>query len=208
VNSGRRSRWIIPVGGIACYALLALAVHLGMLDAVDAAVRSVSRPGDVWGPLQFRAALVVEGLRPAQLAAPLLLVAAMLSVLRRSLRPLAVMAVVGGAVIIVTLGSKWVMAHSDPQATPVSHGSFPSGHTVSVIVAFGLVVLLLRPGTRWGWMLPAFMGCLMGWALIVVGMHPATDVVGAGMLAAAALGSAREAGLDHWARNRQKGERI
>jgi membrane-associated phospholipid phosphatase len=194
----------MPISVTACYALLALAVQLGILDVVDAALRHASRPGDVWGPSQMRAGLIVQKLRPDHLVVPLLLAAAMLSLLRRSLRPFAVMAVVGVPVIILTLGTKFAMARPDPHATPFGHGgSFPSGHTISVIVTFGLVVLLLRPGTRWGWILPALVGCLMGWALVVVAMHWATDVVGGGLLAAAALGSARATGLGRWASERQ-----
>jgi membrane-associated phospholipid phosphatase len=110
---------------------------------------------------------------------------------------------VGGPVIIVTLGTKWVMAHTETDAMPVAHGSFPSGHTVSVIVAFGLVALLLRPRTRWGWVLPGVMGCLMAWAVLVAAVHPATDVLGAGLLAIAAVGSARATGLGQWACDRR-----
>jgi hypothetical protein len=157
MNWVRRTKWIIPLGAITCYALLTLAVHLRILDALDIAVRSASRPGDVWGPVQIRAARIVHWLQPVHLAAPLLLVVAVLSMLRRSLRPFAVMAVVGGLVIIVALGTKWVMAHTETDATPVAHGSFPSGHVVSVIIVFGLVVLLFRPCTRWAWMVPASM---------------------------------------------------
>ncbi len=199
VTKRTRSRWILPVGVTACYALLTLAVHLRMLDSLDIAVRSLTHAGEVWGPVQIRAARVVHGLQPSHVALPLLLVVALASLLRCSLRPFAVMAVVGGLVVIVTLATKWIMAHTETDAMPVAHGSFPSGHTVSVIVAFGLVVLLLRPGTRWGWMLPAVMGCLMGWAVVVAAVHPATDVVGAGLLAIAALGCASATGLGHWA---------
>jgi membrane-associated phospholipid phosphatase len=199
----RRTQWIIPVAVTACYALFALGVHLRMLDSLDLAVRSATHVGEVWGPMQIRAAHVVRGLSPAHLAVPLLLIVLVVSLLRRSLRPLAVMAVVGGLSIFVTLGTKWVMAHSEGNQLPVAHGSFPSGHTVSVIVAFGLAVLLLRPGTRWGWLLPAFIGSLMGWAIVVAAVHPATDVLGAGLLGIAVLGSARAAGLGQWASRRQ-----
>ena len=203
VTKRTRTRWIIPVGVTACYVLFALGVHLRMLDALDMAVRSASRPGDVWGPLQIRAAQVVHGLQPARLALSLLLVVAILSLLRRSLRPFAVMAVVGVPVAIVTLGTKYVMAHSDPSTAPVGHGSFPSGHMVSVLIVFGLVVLLLRPRTRWGWLLPAVMGCVMGCALVLADIHPATDVIGAGLLAVAALAGANAARLGQWASVRQ-----
>ena len=203
-TSGRgRTKWIVPVVVAACYAIFTLAVHLRMLDFLDLAVRSAAHAGQVWGPVQIRAARIVHGLQPPHLVVPLVLVVVVLSLVRRSLRPLAVMAVVGGLVMIVTLGTKWLMAHTETSATPVAHGSFPSGHAVSIIIVFGIVVLLLRPGTRWGWMLPAVMGCLMAWALIVASVHPATDVVGAILLAVAALGAAKAAGLGQWASDRR-----
>jgi membrane-associated phospholipid phosphatase len=201
---GGATKWIIPVGIAAGYALLTLAVHLRLLDALDLAIRDVYRPDNVWGPLQIRADRFIKWLQPEHLAVPLLLLVAALSLLRRSLRPVVVLAAVGVPVAIATFGTKWVMAHSEGNPLPVAHGSFPSGHTVSVIVAIGLAVLLLRPGTRSGWILPAVMGCLMGWALVVVAMHPATDVIGAGLLAAAALASARAIGLGQWASDRRR----
>jgi membrane-associated phospholipid phosphatase len=202
-NRRGRTKWIIPVVVAACYALFTLAVHLRLLDFLDLAVRSAAHAGQVWGPVQIRAARIVHGLQPAHLVVPLVLVVVVLSLARRSLRPLAVMAVVGGLVIIVTLGTKWLMAHTETTATPVAHGSFPSGHAVSIIVVFGILVLLLRPRTRWGWMLPAVMGCLMAWALVVASVHPATDVMGAVLLAVAALGTAKVAGLGQWASDRR-----
>jgi membrane-associated phospholipid phosphatase len=208
VTKRRRIRWVIPIGVAVCYALLTLAVHLRMLDTLDIAVRRATHTGEVWGPVQIRAAHVVDALQPAHLAVPLLLVVAIVSLLRRSLRPFAVLAVVGGVVITVTLGTKWLMAHSDPGIFPVGHGSFPSGHTVSAIVAFGLAVLLLRPRTRWGWLLPACVGCLMGWAVVLAAVHPATDVVGAGLLAIAALASARALGLGQWAACERRTKKV
>jgi undecaprenyl-diphosphatase len=202
-NRRGRTKWIIPLVVGACYALFTLAVHLRMLDFLDVAVRSAAHAGQVWGPVQIRAARIVHGLQPVHLVVPLVLVVVVLSLVRRSLRPLAVTAVVGGLVMIVTLGTKWLMAHTETTAKPIAHGSFPSGHAVTIIVVFGIVVLLLRPRTRWGWMLPAVTGCLMGWALVVASVHPTTDVVGAILLAVAALGAARAAGLGQWASSRR-----
>jgi membrane-associated phospholipid phosphatase len=202
--AGGATRWIIPVGIAACYALLTLAVHLRLLDALDLAVRRVYGPVEVWGPLELRADRFVKLLQPGHLAVLLLLFVAALSLLRRSLRPIVVLAAVGMSVVIATLGTKWVMAHSEGNPLPVAHGSFPSGHTVVIIVALGLAVLLGRPDTRWGWIIPAVMGCLMGWALVVVAAHPATDVIGACVLAAAVLASARAIGLGQWASDRRR----
>jgi len=202
VTKRTRSRWIIPVAAIACYALFALAVHLRMVDSLDITVRSATHAGEVGGLVRLRANQIVRALSPDHLAVPLLLIGAVVSLLRRSLRPFAVMAAVGGLAIFMTLGTKWVMAHTEGNQWPVAHGSFPSGHAVSVIVAFGLAVLLLWPGTYWGWLLPAFIGSFMGGAIVVAAVHPATDVVGAGLLGIAVLGSAKAAGLGQWASNR------
>ena len=198
-SSRWRTKWIIPLGVTACYLAFALAVQLRILDSLDMAVRRATRTGVFWGPEQIRAARVVYWLQPGHLALPLLLLVAALSLVRRSLRPFVVAVVIGVPVIIVTLGTKWVMAHTETNATPVPHGSFPSGHTVTVIVVVGLAVLLLRPGTRWGWILPAFLGCVMGSALVLAWVHPATDVIGAGLLAVAALTGGQAAGLGEWA---------
>jgi membrane-associated phospholipid phosphatase len=200
----RYDTWVVPFGLTACYGLFAVAVHLRLFDDFDVAVRHAVHAGEVWGPTQIRANRVVDALRPTHLALPLLLVVAATSARRRTLRPFAVMMIVGFPVLIVTLGSKWVMAHWDPGTVPVGHGSFPSGHAVSVLTAFGVVVLLLRPGTRWGWMLPALMGCVMGVALVLASVHPATDVLGAGLLVAAVLTWATSARLGEWASRGQR----
>ncbi|MBO0885120.1 MAG: hypothetical protein J2P17_33275 [Mycobacterium sp.] len=200
---GRARGWlakcIIPLSATGCYALFALAVHFGMLDSLDLAVRKAAHVGEVWGPVQIRAARIVDDLAPPQLAVALFLFAAVIGIVRRSLRPLFVVALVGLPTAMVTLGTKWVMAHWNPGAPPLDHGSFPSGHTVSVIVVFGLFVAILRPATRWGWVLPAVMGCLMGTALVLAWVHPATDVIGGGLLALAALTGAQAAQLGRWA---------
>lgn len=195
------TKWVLPLGAAACYVLLALAVHLRLSDALDVAVRNASRPDEMWGPAQIRAARVVDLLRPAHLAWVLVAVVGVLSLLRHSLRPLGVTVVVGLPVAVVTLGSKWIMAHSESDASPIGHGSFPSGHAVSVIIVFGLLVMLARPITRWGWLVPALMGLLMGSALVLSQIHPVTDVIGAALLAVAALTGASAAGLGSWAAN-------
>ena len=194
-----RNPWIVPCGLAATYVLFLVAVHLRLLDNLDVSVNHAASPGGVWGPKQIRAARVVRALQPTHLAVPLLLVVAAFSLLRRSLRPLGSMLVVGVPVVVATLGSKWAMAHWDPTPGPVAHGSFPSGHMVSAVTAVGVLVLLLRPGTRWGWMLPAAMGCVMGSALVLAWVHPVSDVLGAGLLAAAALTAATAARLGQWA---------
>jgi membrane-associated phospholipid phosphatase len=195
---------MVPLGLTASYVVFTVAVHLRLLDHLDVALRHVARPGDVWGPAQIRAARLVNALQPSHLALLLGLVVTALSLRRRSLRPLVVMAVIGLPVVIVTLGTKWAMAHLDPRTVPVGHGSYPSGHAVFTVTAFGVAVLLLVPGSWWGWLLPAAMGCVMGVALVLAQVHPVTDVIGAGLLAAAALTGAAAARLGQWAFSSQR----
>lgn len=195
----RRRRWILPLGAAACYLLFCIAVHLRFVDALDLAVRRAARPGDVWGPIQIHAAKVVQALQPPRLAAGLLLIVGGLSLIRRSKRPIVAAASVGMPVVIVTVGTKWAMERWDPDIFPVGHGGFPSGHTVTAVVTVGVIVLLLRPHTRWGWIVPILIGWLVGGALILAEIHPATDVIGAGLLAATALTTASAANLGEWA---------
>jgi membrane-associated phospholipid phosphatase len=192
-------RWFVPAGIAACYVGFAVAVHLRTLDGLDIAVRRASYPGDHWGSLQLDAARFARALRPSHLLPLLLVVVAIVSALRRSLRPVAVLVVVGLPVVAATAATKWLMRRTDPGIYPVGHGSFPSGHTVVAAAAFGLVVLLIRPRTRWGWLVPAGTGAAMGSALLIAPTHPVTDVIGAGLLVAAALTGATAAGLGRWA---------
>lgn len=191
---------IVPIGVAACYLALAIAVHLRLLDPLDLAVRSASRPGDAWGRVQLDASGVADHLDPSRVATLLIAGAAAVSVARRTFRPLAAVAVVFVPVAVVVLASKWVMAHSAPDTGPVAHGSFPSGHTVTAVVSVGLLVLLMRQRPRWGWLLPVLAGFVVGTALVLASIHPATDVLGAGLLAAAGLTAASAAGLGEWAK--------
>lgn len=195
----RRAKWIVPASAACCYLLFTVAVHLRMLDTLDLAFRHAFHVGEVWGIGQTRAARVVNDLAPNRLALALVICTAILSLARRTARPIVVVAVVGAATVMVTEATKWIMAHSDPGAPPVAHGSFPSGHEVTVIVVFGLLVLLFRPDTRWGWIFPGFMAVVAGSVLILAWVHPVTDVLGGALLAIAALTCAPAAGLGQWA---------
>jgi hypothetical protein len=197
--------WIIPLGVGACYVAFAVAVHLRLLDSLDVKVRAAAYPGEVWGEKELRAAQFVRVLKPAHLALPLLLVVVGVSVMRRSFRPVWAAVLVGLPVLLVTVGTKWIMRRLDPSIYPVGHGSFPSGHVVSATMACGLAVLIALPGTRWGWLLPAAMGCSMGTALVVGQVHPVSDVIGAGLLCVAALTGATAARLGRWAGVQQRG---
>src|SRR4029450_7734481 len=66
-------------------------------------------------------------------------------------KPLAFVGGVGLLTVALTLGTKAAMARPDPHGLVVhsNGGSFPSGHTVAVMVCLGVAVLLMHPrGSR------------------------------------------------------------
>jgi membrane-associated phospholipid phosphatase len=178
------------VGAAIGYVALAISVRAGVLDGLDARLRQVFRPDDVWGPVQWKADIFVEGLRPALVVPAVGLVVAMLCVIRRSVWPALLVAGTGLLNAALILGTKVAVGRPDPHQTPYSHGgSFPSGHTATVIVFLGLAVYLLRPdGGWWRRLVPGIAGLAMGLGLVIEAAHWATDVVGGGLLGVAVLG--------------------
>jgi membrane-associated phospholipid phosphatase len=185
----------------AAFVVLATVVWLGLLDAWDVAIRYAARPGEVWGPAQVNADYIVEGLRPSMLVPPVSMIAQMACWRRRSLRP----ALLTGAATLLTvtgtLGTKLLLARPDPGNTSSGHGgSFPSGHTVSLTVSAGLVILLISPRAPWwAWILPAALGTAMASSMVLQGAHWASDVLGGLLLATALLAVLRSAGAAEWA---------
>lgn len=183
---------IALVAGAAFVALTTL-VGTGLLDGWDRAVRSWARPDDVWGPWQIRVDIVVEGVRPAVLAAVLLAVTLVTCAVRRSLWPAVLCA---GSVLVagtLALATKAVLGRPDPHgAMTSSHGgSFPSGHVLAAVLLTGLVVLLIPAVGRWSrWLLPAAVGSVMAAALLIQAAHWASDVLGGALLGTAVLAGA------------------
>jgi len=174
------------------FLLLSLLVAVHATNHADVVWRGVFRPDDEWGPLQIRMDHVVEGLRPPVMALFLTIVATIWAVHRRSLAPLAFAAVLGLCAIVASGGTKLLMARPDPHGQVTGHtGSYPSGHTVSVIVCLGGALLLTSVRTRWWeWLFIALVGALMGFALVAEGAHWVTDVVGGALLGTALVAAA------------------
>ena len=192
---------IVAGAALTAYAALALAVRVGWTDAVDAGIRQFARPDDVWGPVQMRVDLVVEGLRPPVTAIVTFATVSVISVTRSSWRPLVFFAGVGLSALIVTVLSKGALLRPDPHGFVTgSGGSFPSGHTMTVVVLTGVVALQLPQALQpWVRAVPAGLGLLMGAALLVEGAHWGTDVAGAGLLAGGVLAVAVATGFRDWA---------
>jgi membrane-associated phospholipid phosphatase len=194
-------RWLIAAGSASAFAALAVAVHLGLLNAFDSIVREWVRPDDVWGTAQVRADIIVEGLRPVVLAGLLAAFALAYCIKRRSLKPGAFSGVVYAATVALTVATKWAIGRPDTHGLLANNGgSFPSGHVISVIVCLGLVALVALPKAGlWIWLVPAGGGTVMGICLVIQAAHWSTDVVGGALLATAVLAAATSSGWNRWA---------
>jgi membrane-associated phospholipid phosphatase len=167
-----------------------VAVHLGLTQTFDVALRDWARPHDVWGTVQMQADLVVEGLSPAVLGALLAVFTFAHCVKRRSARPMLFVGVVSMMTGMMTIAMKTAMGRPDPHGLLTNDygGSFPSGHVVGVMICLGLALQMARPGAdRWVWLIPAVGGGLMGACLLLEAAHWPTDIVGGGLLAAGVL---------------------
>lgn len=106
-----------------------------------------------------------------------------------------------GAIKAVVARTRPVL--TDPVAT-ASGKSFPSGHTQSAVVGYGILVLIFLPAVtrRWRAWFVAFaatMVALIGFSRIALGVHYVSDVVGALIIGAAWL-LAMTAAFSAWRR--------
>lgn len=190
----------IALGSWVAFALLSLLVATGVLTRWDVALRDLARPHDVWGPAQWRADVIVEGLRPPNLALALTALTLLVCLVRRSLRPAVAAAGVGSLAATASLVVKVLVHRPDPHGAVAVHGgSFPSGHVLTTVVCLGLVLLLARPRPPWWWwLLPGAVGLVMAVANLLEAAHWAGDLLGGGLLGAAVLGTAQALGCGPW----------
>ena len=159
-------------------------VDVGATQAFDEAARELFRPGDRWGATQIGADVVVEALMPP-VTLGLLLVAGLLTAWSRRSRALAAATV--SLVVVSTVLTQLLQA---AVGRPDTHdevsrlgGSYPSGHTVSITVCAGGLLLLRRhrPSPRtWAWV--AVASTAMGVALLLESAHWSADVLGGALL--------------------------
>ena len=178
--------------GAAALVVLSVLVATRTTQDIDVAVRDLLRPDDEWGEVQMRVDVVVEGLKPRNIAVLLALIGLVASLVHSSWRPALYTALVAGLAGALTLLIKLALERTDPHhdMTAVG-GSFPSGHTMSVLVCFGLVVLLVRDRSRWWeWAFVALVGLAMGLSLLIQAAHWFTDVVGGFLVALTVMAAA------------------
>jgi membrane-associated phospholipid phosphatase len=198
----RRRGWISITFAGGAFVALATSAHLGLLNTFDTIIREWARPDDEWGSAQLRADYVVEGLRPIVVASVLAALTIAICVIRRSPRPAFFVGGVWLVTVAITYTAKLVVGRPDTHGiVDRLGGSFPSGHTISVIVCLGLGVLIAqRRVGRWVWLIPALVGVLMGASLVVQAAHWSTDILGSGLLATVVLIGASSSYWHKWSR--------
>jgi membrane-associated phospholipid phosphatase len=172
--------------------MLTVLVATRATGSLDLWTTAFFRPHDHWGDLQIRVDAIVEGLKPANCAALVALLMAVISVRRRSWRPVVCTGLVGVVGAGLTLGVKVIVRRLDThdQIGGIG-GSYPSGHVVGVLVVAGCMALVLRRRPGWlGWAPVALVSMLMAWALLVQTAHWLTDVGGSVLLGVGVLTAA------------------
>jgi membrane-associated phospholipid phosphatase len=188
-----RSPWLLSGGLLLILALLTLDVlSNGPLVSLDWRIRDVVQAHAtsarwLWlthGPIEPAQRIVELGNN--QVAIPVLAVCALAVVARRqTLRPLLAAGVAVAALLVTVIPAKILIARSGPGLGPVTSGAmgvFPSGHTATSSVCYGLAVLLLLPVLPARLRAPAVAGtaavCLaVGVALVWCDYHWFTDVL-------------------------------
>ena len=188
-----RSPWLVSAGLLLILILLTIDVLAnGPLAAADHHIRAAvqaraTSPRWLWlSQGRYAPAQLLVDLGNNQAAIPVLAVCALIAVARRqTLRPL--LAAAAGVVLLLgtVLPAKILIARSGPGLGPVAAGSlgvFPSGHSSTSSVCYGLAVLLLVPVLPARSRAPAVAAvaavCLLvGLALVWCDYHWFTDVL-------------------------------
>lgn len=136
------------------------------------------------------ARLVTLVFSPPVTSVALAAVAVVVSRRRRSTRPLVAAVLTGLSMAVLTRGLKLLLARPGPGSDDVGqlNGAYPSGHTASLIVCGGAIVLLLGwARRRVAWTVLAGVSLLVMTSLIYAHQHWLSDVVGSLLLASALL---------------------
>ena len=173
--------------------LTALVVTGAVVHRIDLAILHAADPNR-WGRLQRFCDHLVEDFRPAHVMLAFAVAASAIAIRRRSVFPLLFAGVCQGAASLAVVALKTAVAARDPHQGLINGGSFPSGHTAELMLAFGTVALLTSGrAAKAMWTLTALATTGMGAALIIEGAHWASDVIGGALLAGIILTLARAA---------------
>lgn len=192
--------WLLPAGLLAVLVLLTVNVLAnGPLVTMDQHIRQTVQG---WAHAAAWRWLADSPHAPAQLitdlgretvAVPVLaVVAAVLAIRGRTLRPVLAAATSVLLLLVTVIPAKIIIARPGPGTTVLAAGSwgyFPSGHTSTACVCYSMAVLLLIAG-RPGWVRRAALAglaavwLLVGAALVWCDYHWASDVLAGWALSA------------------------
>lgn len=190
-NRYRRRAWAGTCISAGLLVFLSGAVAAGLTDHVDVWAREQFRPDFTWGDDQQRANRVVYWLTPTHDIAFLAIASAVVAAWRRTLWPLVQSAAVVSATAGGVLMLKFLVDRGDPTGEHSSiGGSYPSGHASVLLVCVGAAAMLVSCPTRW-WQRAACLvvEAVLALAMLSVGLHWLTDIVGGALVAAAVLGA-------------------
>jgi membrane-associated phospholipid phosphatase len=182
------------IAGLACLVVLAAltaAVAAGLTHSLDVWVRERFRPDFMWGEDQQRASHVVSWFAPVRMVLLLALGSAVVGAWRWTLWPLVQSALAVAATGVLTLGLKVLLARGDPGDQHNSlGGSFPSGHSATLLVCVATGAMLLSCPTRWWQRVGVLvLEALLAVAMLYIAMHWFTDIVGGALVAGVVLGA-------------------
>lgn len=207
--------WLLPAGLLLVLAFLTVNVLVhGPVVTMDQQIRQTVQG---WAHAAAWRWLADSPHAPAQLitwlgstlaVAVLAVVAVLLAIWRRTLRPLLV-AATGVALLLVTvIPAKIIIARPGPGTGALAAGSwgyFPSGHTSTACVCYSIAVLLLTAG-RPAWVRRAALAglavvwLLVGAALVWCDYHWASDVLAGWALSGLIVWLALRVRLPGWLR--------
>ncbi len=191
-TSRRRSAWLSPAVPVALVVLFALAtvqvrIH-GPMVHLDLTIRDWVETHQHPGWRRF-AVLVTHAGTPILDVIVLMVVATVVSLIRRSWRSLATASLAVALLTATVWPAKVLIGRPGPgSATDTVEGAgyFPSGHTASTLVCYGAIALLLT-ANRWMLLAAASMGVFVAASMVYGSFHWASDVVAGYLLAVTVL---------------------
>jgi membrane-associated phospholipid phosphatase len=183
----RRRR--IALAFLAGFGLVSALVLGHVTRSLDIAVRNRFLTASTSTALLRAADRFIDDARPSHTGLVLVVASLGVAIGRRSWRPLAYAGLIGALAAAPAELLKLTWERPNPLGlVPTHDGSYPSGHTLTILVALGGSLLLLRPRTRWWqWLIVAAAGIAMAVAMLLVSGHWITDLAGSALLAVAVL---------------------
>jgi undecaprenyl-diphosphatase len=200
VSASRWPGWAMIVGGVVGFAAVAAdLVYRGAIQRLDVPIQKYFHENA--SPVATFVFSGVSGLGNAALIVALGIVVGLALGKRKRWRSLVVWAaaLIGSGIINPTLKAIFQVPRPERYTfysfMPGSGYSFPSGHTMAVAVASGALAIVLLHNVAMGaprrWMIAAAavaVSLMESLALMVIGVHVLTEVLGALMVSAAWLG--------------------